>query len=184
MDEQFPRDGVWVEAYIALGSNMGEREQLLREAISLIDSHDQIEVRSVSGVYETDPVGYTDQPPFLNMVIAVRTELSPVILLRQLLIFEQQLGRVRDIRFGPRTIDLDLLLYHNVIMNHEELTLPHPRMMERAFVLVPLNDVMAQKHPLRANVKAASEAALRDGKEGITLWTIINWRSASEPLGS
>lgn len=182
MDDQFPRDSARVEAYIALGSNMGNREHLLQEAIDLIDAHEHIEVARVSGIYETDPVGYTDQPAFLNMVLAVRTELTPLLLLRQLLAFEQQLGRIRQIRWGPRTIDLDLLLYHNVIMDQEELTLPHPRMMERSFVLVPLNDVMEQSHPLHDQVRAASEAALQDGKEGITLWKTINWRSASEPF--
>ncbi|NIK80118.1 2-amino-4-hydroxy-6-hydroxymethyldihydropteridine diphosphokinase [Paenibacillus castaneae] len=184
MDEQFPPEGVWAEAYIALGSNMGEREQLLMEAIALIDSHPHIEASRVSGIYETDPIGYTDQPPFLNMVMAVRTTLPPLVLLRLLLSFEQKLGRVRHIRWGPRTIDLDLLLYHNVIMDQEELTLPHPRMLERSFVLVPLHDVIEQMHPLQEQVKAASEAALHDGKEGITLWKTINWRSASEPLES
>ncbi|MBD2872632.1 2-amino-4-hydroxy-6-hydroxymethyldihydropteridine diphosphokinase [Paenibacillus arenilitoris] len=184
MDDQFPRDGAWAEAYVALGSNMGDRERLLRKAIALIDAHPAIEVGRISGIYETDPVGYTEQPPFLNMALAVTTSLEPIGLLRQLLAIEQQLGRVREIRWGPRTIDLDLLLYHNVRMDQEELTLPHPRMMERSFVLVPLNDVLDAAHPLRERVEAASEAALRNGKEGITLWKTINWRSASEPFGS
>jgi len=184
MDEQFPRDGAQAEAYIALGSNMGNREQLLLTAIDLLDEHPGIVVKKVSGMYETDPVGYTDQPPFLNMALALTTALSPLMLLRQLLAFEQQLGRVRQIRWGPRTIDLDLLLYDNVKMDQDELTLPHPRMMERSFVLVPLHDVMDQTHPLQAEVSAASRAALQDGKEGITLWKTINWRSASEPFGS
>jgi 2-amino-4-hydroxy-6-hydroxymethyldihydropteridine diphosphokinase len=182
MDEQFPLDGEWSVAYIALGSNMGNREQLLLTAIGLIDAHPKMEVNKVSGMYETDPVGYTDQPPFLNMTLAIRTSLSPLLLLRQLLDFEQELGRVRQIRWGPRTIDLDLLLYDNVRMDLEELTLPHPRMMERSFVLVPLHDVIEESHQLYAEVNAASSAALLDGKEGITLWKIINWRSASEPF--
>ncbi|CAM4305536.1 2-amino-4-hydroxy-6-hydroxymethyldihydropteridine diphosphokinase [Paenibacillus alkaliterrae] len=184
MDEQFPRERVWVEAYIALGSNIGDREQLLNDAIKRIHLSPGIEVRRVSGIYETDPVGYTEQPPFLNMVLAVRTELPPLPLLRRLFAIEQRLGRVRDIRFGPRTIDLDLLLYDNVIMDQEELTLPHPRMMERSFVLVPLRDVIEQSHQLLEQVKAVSEASLQDGKEGITLWKTINWRSASEPFES
>lgn len=182
MDEQYPLNGA--EAYIALGSNMGDREQLLLTAIGMIDEHPNIDVIKVSGMYETDPVGYTDQPPFLNMTLALRTTLSPLLLLRQLLDFEQKLGRVRQIRWGPRTIDLDLLLYDNVRMDQEELTLPHPRMMERAFVLVPLHDVLDQSHHLQAEVSAASKAALLDGKEGITLWKTINWRSASEPFES
>lgn len=180
MVELSPRDSEQAVAYIALGSNMGNREQLLLKAISLIDGYPDIEVIRVSGMYETDPVGYTEQPSFLNMTLAVRTKLSPILLLRQLLAFEQQLGRVRQLRWGPRTIDLDLLLYNNVRMDQEELTLPHPRMMERSFVLVPLHDVIDQSHPLQAEVSASSKAALLDGKEGITLWKTLNWRSASE----
>jgi 2-amino-4-hydroxy-6-hydroxymethyldihydropteridine diphosphokinase len=184
MEERFPPNGQSFEAYIALGSNMGEREQLLMKAIGLIDREPTIEVRSVSGIYETDPVGYTDQPAFLNMAIAIRTSLSPIELLRKLLEYELQLGRVRQIRWGPRTIDLDLLLYDNVRMDQEELTLPHPRMMERSFVLVPLNDVIEISHSLQSEVARAAGSALQDGKEGITLWKTINWRSASEPFGS
>lgn len=113
------------------------------------------------------------------MAIAVRTTLSPLALLHVLLDTEQQLGRVRDIRWGPRTIDLDLLLYADVVMDGEELTLPHPRMMERSFVLVPLGDVIEQSHPLKEQVAAAAASALQDGKEGIMLWKIINWHSES-----
>lgn len=172
------------EAYIALGSNMGDRELHLRQAIHLIDSHTDIEVGRISGIYETDPVGYTEQPAFLNMVMSIETVLSPLMLLRQLLRFEQQLGRIRQQRWGPRTIDLDLLLYDNVIMDQEELMLPHPRMMERSFVLVPLHDVIADSHPLHEQVASTSTAALQAGKDGITLWKTINWRSASEPFES
>lgn len=184
MEERFPPDGQSFEAYVALGSNMGDREQLLMQAIELVDRDPAIEVCRVSGIYETDPVGYTDQPPFLNMAIAIRTTLPPIELLRKLLDYELQLGRVRQIRWGPRTIDLDLLLYDNVRMDQEELTLPHPRMMERSFVLVPLNDVIVLSHTLRSEVALAAGSALQDGKEGITLWKTINWRSASEPFGS
>ncbi|MCA0758363.1 2-amino-4-hydroxy-6-hydroxymethyldihydropteridine diphosphokinase [Paenibacillus sp. N4] len=184
MDELYPREPVWPEAYVALGSNIGNREQLLKDAIDRLDGSPGIQVCRVSGIYETDPVGYTEQPPFLNMVIAVRSEHSPVGLLHRLFEIEKQLGRVRDIRFGPRTIDLDLLLYDNVLMDQEELTLPHPRMMERSFVLVPLQDVIDAAHPLHEKVKKASKAALQDGKEGIALWKTINWRSASEPFES
>jgi 2-amino-4-hydroxy-6-hydroxymethyldihydropteridine diphosphokinase len=184
MDAPFLHESGKAGAYIALGSNIGDREQLLVEAIRELEASADIELKRISGIYETDPVGYTEQPPFLNMVLAVETLLSPLSLLHRLFEIEQQLGRVRDIRFGPRTIDLDLLLYDNVIMNSEELTLPHPRMMERSFVLVPLQDVIDVAHPLREQVKTVSARALSDGKEGIALWKIINWRSASEPFES
>ncbi|MFF2484482.1 2-amino-4-hydroxy-6-hydroxymethyldihydropteridine diphosphokinase [Paenibacillus sp. NPDC058071] len=174
MDALSPLDRRSV-AYIALGSNMGDREELLRQAVERLNERPGIEVLRLSGLYETDPVGYTDQPAFLNMVIAVQTSLSPLELLRLQLEVEQILGRVRDIRWGPRTIDLDLLLYEDISMDDEELTLPHPRMMERAFVLVPLNDVLAQDDVRGEQVSEAAKAALRDGKEGITLWKTINW---------
>lgn len=184
MEERFPSDGRLFEAYIALGSNMGDREQLLMQALERIDGDSSIVVSRVSGIYETDPIGYTDQPAFLNMAAAVRTSLSPLDLLRRMLEFEQGLGRVRHERWGPRTIDLDLLLYDNVRMDQEELILPHPRMMERAFVLVPLQDVLASSHPLHNEVARAAAGTLQDGKEGIALWKTINWRSASEPFES
>lgn len=172
------------EAYIGVGSNIGDREQQLLQAIRILDEHPDIEVVRLSGIYETDPVGFTDQPPFLNMAIAVRTSLSPLALLRQMLQVEQQLGRIRTQRWGPRTIDLDMLLYDNVLMDQEELMLPHPRMMDRLFVLVPLHDVLTHSHPLHEQVAAMSTAALQAGKEGITLWKTIYWRSASEPFES
>ncbi|MDF2837017.1 MAG: 2-amino-4-hydroxy-6-hydroxymethyldihydropteridine pyrophosphokinae [Paenibacillus sp.] len=173
-----------VEAYIALGSNMGDREAHLMRAIAELDAQPGIVVTKVSGIYETDPVGYTDQPAFLNMAVAIRTSLGPLELLRTQLRLESLLGRIRQVRWGPRTIDLDLLLYDNVRMDLEELTLPHPRMMERAFVLVPLHDVISSSHPLHEQVSATSAHALQAGKDGITLWKTINWRSASEPSGS
>lgn len=173
-----------MQAYIAMGSNLNDREGLLRQAVEYLRQQPGVQVLRVSGIYETDPVGYTDQPAFLNMAMAVETTLSPIELLHVLFKAEQLLGRVRDIRWGPRTIDLDLLLYGDVTMDDEELTLPHPRMMERAFVLVPLADVIDSSHPLQDRVSTTAAAALQDGKEGITLWKITNWLSGSGHSGS
>lgn len=171
-------------AYIALGSNMGNRDRLLVQALNQLNDRPDIEVLRISGLYETDPVGYTDQPPFLNMAAALATSLAPVALLRAMLGIEAELGRKRDIRWGPRTIDLDLLLYDDVRMDNQELTLPHPRMLERAFVLVPLRDVIAPEHELFARVEREAQRALQDGGEGIALWNTINWHNASAPLES
>lgn len=162
-------------AYIALGSNMGDREELLLTALRELHAHAQITVTAVSAIYETDPVGYTDQAAFLNMAIQVKTALSPQELLQQQFNIEQRLGRVRDIRWGPRTIDLDLLMYDHVQMETKELVLPHPRMMERAFVLVPLHDVLAKEHELYDGIRLYAKEALQLGKEGITLWKTISW---------
>jgi len=178
--DQGGRTDAYARAYVALGSNIGNREELLEKAVFALDAHPHIRVARLSAIYETDPVGYTDQPPFLNMVIAVETSLEPTNLLRELLACEERLGRVRQIRWGPRTIDLDLLLYDNVRMEDVDLILPHPRMLERAFVLVPLNDVLERGHPLQLKVEAAAKSALQDGKEGISLWKTTNWHSALE----
>ncbi|WP_256762297.1 2-amino-4-hydroxy-6-hydroxymethyldihydropteridine diphosphokinase [Cohnella sp. WQ 127256] len=135
------------EAYVALGANLGDREESLSEAIRRLHADSELEVRHISAVYETAPVGYTDQPSFLNMAVYVRTELEPVILLRRLLAIEEEMGRVREFRNGPRNIDLDLLVYGEVLLDTQELVLPHPRMGQRAFVLVPLRDVWSEETP-------------------------------------
>ncbi|WP_322908080.1 2-amino-4-hydroxy-6-hydroxymethyldihydropteridine diphosphokinase [Paenibacillus campi] len=132
------------EAYIALGANLGDREQTLYDAIELLHSHPQIAVQRCSGVYDTAPVGYTDQPAFYNMVIRISTTLQPLELLDIMLEIESQLGRVRTIRWGPRTVDLDLLWMDHRHIETERLQLPHPRMCERAFVLVPLHELIRQ----------------------------------------
>ena len=114
------------EAYIALGSNVGDRNRLLREALLLIDSHSAINVIRVSGIYETDPVGYTEQPAFLNMTAALLTTLAPIELLHALLDIEKQLGRTRDIRWGPRTMDLDLAAEKMYSLMRRSLRFPIP----------------------------------------------------------
>lgn len=157
-------------AYIAIGSNIGDRYQNMKQAIEHLQAHELIDVQAESLVYETDPVGYTDQPQFLNMVIRVSTTLSAVELLKEQLRIELLLGRKREIRFGPRTIDLDLLMYDNVSMETELLILPHPRMMERAFVLVPLFDVLNSENKDYNMIAETAQNALQMRKEGIKKW--------------
>lgn len=128
-------------AYVALGANVGDRLGTLRHAINHIGRLGT--VHSVSSVYETDPVGYADQPPYLNMVLSLETSLEPVRLMQSLLAIEQVLGRVRTFPNAPRTLDLDLLLYEDHVIAEPTLILPHPRMHERAFVLVPLAEIAA-----------------------------------------
>ena len=128
-------------AYIALGSNISPRKRYLQEAIRLLEENPAIVVDGQSFIYETDPVGYVEQNDFLNMVIAVDTSLTPLELLDACQEVEDSLGRVRSIKWGPRTIDLDILTFEGEEMNTERLILPHPHLYERAFVLVPLADV-------------------------------------------
>jgi 2-amino-4-hydroxy-6-hydroxymethyldihydropteridine diphosphokinase len=129
-----------VIAYIGLGSNLGDREATLREALQRLGGLDGIDVAAVSSFRETDPVGRLDQPRFLNAAAALETKLSPRELLGCLLEVERALGRDRtkEERWGPRTIDLDLLLYGDETIAEPGLEVPHPRMAERAFVLEPL----------------------------------------------
>ncbi|VED33485.1 2-amino-4-hydroxy-6-hydroxymethyldihydropteridinepyrophosphokinase [Staphylococcus warneri] len=134
-----------VKAYLGLGSNIGDRAHQLQQAIRIIDQYQYIDVTSISPIYETEPVGYTDQPQFLNLCIEIETTLNPQELLKRCLETEEALHRVRKIRWGPRTLDVDILLYGNEIIEEDNLIIPHPRMTERAFVLIPLNDI-ASKH--------------------------------------
>lgn len=125
-------------AYVGLGSNLGDREAALRSALELLGE----DVVAVSTLRETEPVGYLDQPAFLNAAAALETALEPHALLERLLAVERELGRTRDgPRFGPRTIDLDLLLYEDRVIDEPGLVVPHPRMAERRFVLEPLAEL-------------------------------------------
>jgi len=129
-------------AYVGLGANLGPREVTLLRAVDLLGGEPGIEVSAVSQLRETEPVGVTDQPEFLNGAVAVETTLSPRELLDALLRVEQELGRVRDgARWGPRTIDLDLLVYGDDIIDEPGLRVPHPRLHERRFALEPLVDL-------------------------------------------
>jgi 2-amino-4-hydroxy-6-hydroxymethyldihydropteridine diphosphokinase len=125
--------------YLALGTNLGERLDNLRTALSAFAP--QIRIQEESRVYETEPWGYADQPAFLNMVVRAGTDLSPRDLLGRLKELEASLGRIPGFRNGPRLIDLDILFYDNLRLDIPGLVIPHPRLHERAFVLVPLADV-------------------------------------------
>jgi 2-amino-4-hydroxy-6-hydroxymethyldihydropteridine diphosphokinase len=143
-------------AYLGLGSNLGDREATIRRALELLQADDEIDVTAVSSLKETDPVGYEDQPRFLNGAAALRTELSPRELLERMFAVERQLGRVRTgPRFGPRTIDLDLLLYGQISIDEPGLRVPHPRLAERRFALEPLAELNSDLEvPGRGKVRA------------------------------
>lgn len=139
----------WSTAYLAMGSNLGDRREHLRRALQRLgrDGDDGgVRVTATSGVYETDPVGGPDdQGPYLNVVVEVETTLDPFQLLEHCLATEAAGGRERQVRWGPRTIDIDVLLYGDVRIEAPELTLPHPRMWERRFVLEPLADLAPER---------------------------------------
>jgi 2-amino-4-hydroxy-6-hydroxymethyldihydropteridine diphosphokinase len=132
-----------VRAYVGLGSNLGDREAAIRGAVDLLGQRPGINVLAVSTLRETDPVGNEDQPRFLNGAAALEVDLTPRGLLDELLAVERELGRDRsqETRWGPRTIDLDLLLYGEETVDNPGLTVPHPRLQERQFVLEPLHEL-------------------------------------------
>ena len=140
-------DGIHT-AYVALGSNLGDKEANLRKALELLEERG-VEVVKTSSFICTEPYGVTDQPQFLNGVCEVRTSLVPLALLHTLLEIEQEMGRVRLRHWGERNIDLDLLLYEDVVMDTPELKLPHPDMQNRDFVLLPLAEIAPELvHPI------------------------------------
>jgi 2-amino-4-hydroxy-6-hydroxymethyldihydropteridine diphosphokinase len=148
-------------AYIGLGSNIGDRERALGRATALLGETPGVELVAVSATRETDPVGLTEQPRFLNAAAAVETALEPRALLQRLLAIERELGRTRDgPRFGPRTIDLDLLLYGGVTVDEPGLTVPHPRLQDRRFVLEPLAELDSTLEVPRLGPVSALLAAL------------------------
>ncbi len=133
--------------YLALGTNLGDRPANLREAIAALTP--AVTVQAESPVYETPPWGYADQPAFLNMALTGKTHLSPQKLLEHLKNIETALGRLPTFRYGPRKIDIDILFYDDLVLETPELTLPHPHLHERAFVLIPLADLAAEHvHPI------------------------------------
>jgi len=132
-----------VDAYLSLGSNLGDRDQHLRRGISELDAHQRITVAGVSGVYETEPVGGVEQDRYFNLVLHVRTDLPPRELLAACQRVEAVQGRDREHeqRWGPRPLDVDIVLYGDLEVDEDDLTIPHARLHERAFVLVPLMEV-------------------------------------------
>lgn len=128
-------------AYLALGGNLGDVAGEFLTALRALDATDGVALVAISRVYRTPPWGVTDQPDFLNMAAAIDTELSARALLNLCLNIETTSGRVRDLRWGPRTIDIDVIAYGDAKVDEPDLTIPHPRAHERAFVLAPLADV-------------------------------------------
>lgn len=131
-------------AFLGLGSNVGDRLATVESAIADLDGHDDITIETVSAVYETEPVGGPEQDPYLNLVAAVTTRLPPRRLLDACHAIEQQHGRdrEREQRFGPRTLDIDILLFEDEVVDEPALQIPHPRLTERAFALIPLAEVL------------------------------------------
>ena len=131
-------------SFLSLGSNLGDRLDHLSKAITALANQPKIKVLNVSSVYQTKPVGGPEQDDYLNAVVKIQTELSPIDLLAITQSIENNQGRVREVRWGPRTLDIDVLTYDDLIFADEKLTLPHPRISKRAFVLVPFFEIDPQ----------------------------------------
>lgn len=166
-------------AYLSVGSNMGDREQLLLKAIALLEENTEILIDHLSSIYETDPVGVTDQPLFLNLALKLKTGLSPQELLSKLQEVEMKLDRKRVQKWGPRTIDLDILLYNSVSIQTEVLTIPHPRMLERAFVLVPLSEIAPDDVYPDKTISLHQVLCEQRDKEGVRIWKKTDLEDAS-----
>jgi 2-amino-4-hydroxy-6-hydroxymethyldihydropteridine diphosphokinase len=165
-------------AYLGLGSNLGDRRGRLVEALRGLAADPKISVVRGSSVYESKPMGMLEQPDFLNMVVEVKTTHDPLTLLAACLAIEVRLGRERRERWGPRTIDLDVLAYEQRSWRDDHLVLPHPRMHERGFVLTPLAEIAPE---FQLNGESVRLLAARAGTEGLR--AVLAWSELSGLLG-
>jgi 2-amino-4-hydroxy-6-hydroxymethyldihydropteridine diphosphokinase len=152
-------------SYLSIGSNMGDKKAFLEESVELLKAYSEIKVTGQSSFYETDPVGYLDQDLFINIALEIETIFSPHDLLKACQSVENKLHRKRIIRWGPRTVDIDIILYDDLSLNHEDLIIPHPRAFERAFVMVPiyeLNEILIiEKVPIKQLINKISTEGVR-----------------------
>lgn len=163
---------------LGLGSNLGDREQQLQQALKRLTALADIRVAAVSNIYETKPVGDTDQPDFLNMAAMVETTLTPIELLKRCLSVETDMGRVRTRRWGPRIIDVDLLIYNEIAVETSELRLPHPEIANRSFVLIPLKDIAPELQLSKGkSVGEMADACLASEQNDVLLWKKVHWDS-------
>ena len=161
-------DGIGIIAGLGIGGNLGDAKQNLIDTINFIEVTDDISLLAVSKLYQTPPWGKLDQPPFLNACLLVKTQLSARALLTACLAIEDKLGRVRTERWGPRLIDVDVLYYSDQVIDEEGLQIPHPRMTERAFVMVPLSDIDPLKTLNGKSVEVWVEDLDADGIEPLS----------------
>ncbi len=158
------------DVYLSIGTNMGDRLENLQLAVELLKNKEEVKVVSISSIYETAAVGYADQADFLNIAVHINTSYSSSEMLKVCQWIESELGRVREFRWGPRIIDLDILLYNHENIETDSLIVPHPRMYERAFVLVPLIEITPA--PVGKQLQRAHDIIQQMDceEEGVTLW--------------
>lgn len=176
-----------VSFYLSLGANIGDRFGHLKKAIQLLKQIHGISIDSISSIYETEPVGFVEQPAFLNMVVGGTTEFTPEQLLQTVLEVERKQGRVREVRWGPRTLDIDILLYGQEIIADGNLEIPHPRMQDRLFVLIPFAEIAAEQPIPIGNNRFQTPSQLLENvkdKSGVYKWKDIDWETELELIES
>lgn len=167
---------------LGLGSNISAttREDNIATAIELLNKWPGIRVDSISSLYETEPVGFKEQPSFLNAAISIVTGLPPLKVLAACLGVEQSMGRVREVRWGPRNIDVDLLVYHEVEMAAESLELPHPRLPDRKFVLIPLAEIAGNNRVYKGKTAGELLAVTSDNSQVMLYGSIpVGWQETT-----
>lgn len=151
---------------MGLGSNLGDREAYMREALERLSRHSEVKIRGLSSLYESEPWGNKNQGPFLNAVVEIETGLSPKGLLAFIEQIEQEMGRKREVQWGPRLIDVDILFYDQLVIEEKDLKIPHPHIPQRAFVLEPMAEVAPNLlHPLL--LKTMKELRDEHKEEGV-----------------
>ncbi|MEA3442756.1 MAG: 2-amino-4-hydroxy-6-hydroxymethyldihydropteridine diphosphokinase [Chloroflexota bacterium] len=154
--------------YLSLGSNSGDREENLSQALALLSQ--KVKLEKTSSIYETEPMGYKEQPLFLNLACQITTDLNPGELLELAKRIEKKLGRIPGFPDSPRPIDIDILLYDDKIIAMPDLIIPHPRIQERAFVLIPLSEIAPELIHSELNKSIGEMAAAVAGSEGVRKW--------------
>lgn len=155
------------EVYLSLGSNIGDRAKNCLKAIETLGKIEGTEILSQSSLYETDPVGYEDQAPFINMAVKIRTTMNARDLLSHIKSIETSLGRIKTFKWGPRVIDMDILFFDDEIISEQGLNVPHPAMAERAFVLLPLAEIGKNKIDPVKGITVAQMVKEVPSKEGV-----------------
>jgi 2-amino-4-hydroxy-6-hydroxymethyldihydropteridine diphosphokinase len=156
-------------AYLCLGSNLGNRMANFNKAVALLSQ--KVNIEKVSSVYEAEPIGYKEQPLFLNMACQITTMLNPGELLHFAKDIEAKMGRVQSFSNSPRLIDIDILFYDREVIKNDELTIPHSRLAKRAFVLIPLAEIAPQLIHPELGKKISELAGVVEGREGVQKWT-------------
>lgn len=164
---------------IGIGSNMGDREFNIENALRILSTDCPVQIKKISAIYETAPYGNVDQSDFLNQVAVIETDLFPHELLECCLSIERKMGRIREIRWGPRTIDIDILWWKGLSVDEEDLQIPHPGNSKRRFILIPMNEIVPDLK-LHNGLTAGELLNEVDGTQRVRLWKKVAWNDSQK----